>query len=108
MCQIGLELSQFFTLLFGILELRNVHGDADVLAWFSRCIAMSYGTQESDAAVGMPNPVFVQIKIRSCAGCIVQSGRHTRLVFRENGVEKVFGWYWALAGIKAIQASVFR
>jgi len=84
-------LTQPFALFLGTLPFRNIHGDADVLAWFSGRIAMSYRTQESDAAVGMTNPIFVKVKIRSLADCSFKSCIHIRCVFRVLSIEKAFG-----------------
>src|ERR1700746_2536412 len=79
----------------GALAFGNIHGDADVLAWFSGWIAMSDRTQESDAAVGMMNPIFVEVKIRLLADCSFQGCIHTRCVFRVLSIEKAFGGYRA-------------
>src|ERR1700730_5626165 len=105
--KISLQLTQPFALLLGALSFGNIHGDADVLAWFSGWIAMSDRTQESDAAVGMMNPIFVKVKIRSLADRSFKNCIHPRCVFRVLSGEKAFGRYWPFAGIKAIQASVF-
>ena len=68
---------------------------------------MSYGTQESDGAVGTTNPKF-EVIIRSCADCTLKFCPQSRLVFRVSGVVKAFEWNGALAGIEAIHAKGFR
>jgi len=52
---------------------------------------MSDRAQESDAAVGMMNPIFVKVEIRSLADCSFKNCIHTRCVFRVLSVEKAFG-----------------
>src|SRR5579864_4386583 len=90
----------------GAFSFGDIHRDAEVLTKFSRWIAMSYGTMESDAAVGKTNPEFVVI-IRSCADCILKSCSYSRFIFRVNGGVKALVWNRTLTGIEAIQAKRF-
>src|SRR5579862_5802114 len=92
--------------LLGALSFGNIHGDADVLAWFTGCIGTSDRTQESDAAVCMMNPISVEVKIGPIADCSFNGCIHVGCVFRMQSGEKAFGRNRALAGIKAVQTSI--
>src|SRR6478672_228644 len=57
-CEIGLQLTQLFPLLFSMFLFCYIHRDTDVFTILSGWIAMSYRTQEFNTAVGMTNSVF--------------------------------------------------
>src|SRR5246127_2218228 len=85
--QISLELPQPFALLLGMLSFRNIHGDTDVVAHFSRSV-MSDGAQKSHASVGITNPELGNVVVRPLAHRILKRSFYERRIFRVNGVPK--------------------
>jgi len=67
---------------------------------------MSYATHESDGAVSTTDPKF-DIVIRPRTDRILKLRSQGCFVFHKNCVVKTVEWNRALAGIEAIQASVF-
>src|ERR1700751_5236690 len=105
-CEISLQLTQPFALRLGALSVRYVHRDADVFADFLRGVVMSDATQRSDGAIGVPNPKF-NVVIRPGADRILKLCAEHSYVFRKNCTVIAVEWNRALAGIEAVQASVF-
>ena len=67
---------------------------------------MSDTTQKSDGAIGTTNPKF-DVVIRPCADRILKICPDRRFVFGKNRTVIAVKWNRALAGIEAVEASVF-
>src|SRR5580704_14290957 len=100
-CEIGLQLPQFFALFVGALAFGYIHGDTDILTDFLRGMVMSYATQESDGAVGTANPKLYVI-IRAFADRILKFRSQGQFVFCKNGVVETVERNSTLAGVEAI------
>src|SRR3984957_9472595 len=91
-CEICLQLPQFFTFLFGLLTFGYVHCDTDVIACSARRLVMSNGAQKSNATVGKNHSKLSNVVIRSCSNRILKSLGHSGSIFLMNAVEETFEW----------------
>src|SRR5258708_35461497 len=93
-------------LLLGLYSFRYIQCDTEVFIDFSRRIVVSDATQKSDGAIGTTNPKF-DVVVRPCADRILKLWPDSSFVFGKNRTVKAVEWNRTLAGIEAVEASVF-
>jgi hypothetical protein len=87
-------------------SVRHIHRDANILANFLRGVVMSDTTQKSDGAISATNSKF-DVVIRPALIAFSSCALMAPFVFRKNRTVIAVEWNRALAGIEAVEASVF-